>query len=212
VRIYSLHHSVSRAPDNEVSAGFTARTERAARVAAAALIDATLAVVRRRYASAFVLCRPPTHHAVGNAGCCRGASPQNLPFGFCHLNGVSAAIAAVWAAAAAAEPLAPRPRVAIIDVDVHHGNANEDTWFADGDVLHVNLNEAGIWPGPAHGDPLAVGIGRGVGANLNFPMPTGEGDAAYCYAFAAHALPAIERFAPALVLVACGLDALGGDP
>jgi acetoin utilization deacetylase AcuC-like enzyme len=46
--------------------------------------------------------------------------------------------------------------VAIVDVDVHHGNANEDTWWEDAAVLHVNLNEDGIWPGPEHGDPTAV--------------------------------------------------------
>lgn len=79
-------------------------------------------------------------------------------------------------------------------------------------VLHVNLNEEGIWPGPAHGSPKAVGANGGVGANLNFPMPTGEGDAAYCYTFLRWVLPEVAKFKPALIMVACGLDAMAGDP
>ena len=133
-----------------------------------------------------------------------------MPFGFCHLNGIGVAIAAAWERAAAKGE--PRPRVAILDVDVHHGNANEDTFWTSGDVLHVNLNERGIWPGPEHGDPTAVGQDAGLGANLNFPMPPGEGDAAYVYTLLQHALPAIEEFKPALIIVACGLDAIRGDP
>jgi acetoin utilization deacetylase AcuC-like enzyme len=157
------------------------------------------------------MCRPPTHHVVGNAQCCRGASPKNSPFGFCHLNGLSAAICAVRDHARAIvqraffrpestledvlcsqacsleaslrvtngsplgcsfvlpvgtvncvqtlkAPSKPAPRACIIDVDVHHGNANEDTWFKSPEVLHVNFNEKGIWPGPQHGDPAAVGM------------------------------------------------------
>lgn len=195
------------------SAGYSSQTESAARIATAALIDAALSVYQRRFATAFVMCRPPTHHAVGNAGCCRHASPKNQPFGFCHLNGLSSAITAVRDyAASAAGGAASRPRVAIIDIDVHHGNANEDTWYSNGDVLHVNFNENGIWPGPEHGDPACVGLDGGIGANLNFPMPVGEGDAAYCYALLEHALPIIEEFQPEIIFVACGLDAMAGDP
>lgn len=126
----------------ETSAGYTVLTEAAARVAAAALIDATLAVAARRFDNAFVLCRPPTHHAVGDAQCCRGESPPNAPFGFCHINGIGAAIAALWARAE--EAGLPRQRVAIIDVDVHHGNANEDTFYECAEV-HLNLIFV-LWP------------------------------------------------------------------
>lgn len=106
-------------------------------------------------------------------------------------------------------------------------------------VLHCNLNEQGIWPGPEHGAPAAVGSKAGVGANLNFPMPTSEGDAAYCYTFNKFIFPDLAAFDPVrppqaalakaalanvmahvtvhvtaqeLVFVACGLDAMAGDP
>ena len=62
-------------------------------------------------------------------------------------------------------------KVAVLDVDVHPGNGNEDTWWNDDFVLHVNLNESGIWPGPGHGDPKAVGGEDAIGTNLNFPIP-----------------------------------------
>ena len=62
----------------ETSAGYTAVTEQAARIASAALIDATLAVWAGRFRTAFVMCRPPTHHAVGNASCCRNQSKYSV--------------------------------------------------------------------------------------------------------------------------------------
>ena len=77
------------------SAGCTEVTVTAARAAAASLIDASLAVRDGKYSSAFVMCRPPSHHAVGNAKRARGASQTNAPFGFCHINSISAAVAAV---------------------------------------------------------------------------------------------------------------------
>ena len=74
------------------------------------------------------------------------------------------------------------------------------------------LFSPGIWPGPEHGDPQCVGAGAGIGTNRNFPMPTGEGDAAYCYAMITYGLNDVETFKPDLIIVACGLDAMAGDP
>ena len=181
------------------SAGCTSVTETAARAAAASLIDASVAVLHGEYQSAFVMCRPPSHHAVGNAGRARGASQKDSPFGFCHINSISAAVAAVRAAALQAaggggggdggdgggnageekgSTSAAYPRIAIIDVDVHPGNGNEDTWYNDPSVLHVNMFEKGIWPGGINADPKAVGtflqrsaVSRGDG---------GGGDDMFC--------------------------------
>ena len=103
--------------------------------------------------AAFVIAKPPSHHCVGNAQRLRGATkqafelhqqttcPRATPFGFCHLNSISAAAAAVI------DNGPPGTKVAILDVDVHPGNGNEDTWFADADVLTINLSEESIWPG-----------------------------------------------------------------
>jgi acetoin utilization deacetylase AcuC-like enzyme len=192
------------------SACNTTRTEPAARVATAALIDAASAVASGALDTAFVVAKPPTHHAVGNADRCRGRSPRNLAFGFCHLNGMSAAAAAVIDAH-------PNARVAILDVDVHHGNGNEDTWYESSSVLHVNLNQSGIWPGGGggrhlHGDPAHIGAKSGRGFNFNYPMEMGEGDPAYVWALLEHVIPRLETFQPTILFVACGFDALEGDP
>lgn len=191
------------------SAGNTTRTEAAARVAAAALIDAATAVAADALDAAFVIAKPPTHHAVGNAARCRGRSPQNLPFGFCHLNGISAAAAAVLETHSGA-------KVAILDVDVHHGNGNEDTWYESPDVLHINLSQAGLWPGRIgqhmHADPTHVGAGAGRGFNFNYPMEVAEGDAAYVWALLEHVIPRLVNFQPKVLFVACGFDAMEGDP
>jgi acetoin utilization deacetylase AcuC-like enzyme len=190
------------------SACNTDRTEPAARVATAALIDAATAVAVGTLDTAFVIAKPPTHHAVGNANRCRGRSPRNLAFGFCHINGISAAAAAVIDAQ-------PGARIVILDVDVHHGNGNEDTWYGASNVLHISLSEAGVWPGGdggVHGDPTHIGSGRGRGFNFNYPMEVGEGDPAYVWALLEHVIPRLIEFQPTLLFIACGFDALKGDP
>ena len=207
----AMRRRTSRAaPGRHVDCGTSAAvgpgTEAAARAGAAAVIDAAVAGARGELDLAMCITKPPGHHVTGNAVRCRGASPRNLPFGFCHLNGVAAAAAAVR------KELGPDARVAVLDVDVHHGNGCEDTWYWDGHVLTVSLGEHLLWPGAEHHDPEAVGAGAGVGANLNFPLLPGEGDACYVYALLEHALPAIRRFNPALLIVAFGFDPLEQDP
>eukprot|EP00040_Diaphanoeca_grandis_P028307 m.163744 g.163744 ORF g.163744 m.163744 type:complete len:561 (+) comp31303_c0_seq1:82-1764(+) len=191
------------------STGYGKFTEKAARAGVGTLIDATMVVAQGLARSTFVLCRPPTHHAVGNETRARGQSPKLLPYGFCHMNAISAAIAVVrekmkseWG---------PRAPIVILDVDVHPGNGNEDTWWDDDSVLHINLNEHLIWPGPKHGRPDAVGGDNGIGANLNFPIPREQGNAAYTYTLLKHVIPIIQSFKPKMIFVACGFDPIRGD-
>jgi acetoin utilization deacetylase AcuC-like enzyme len=142
--------------------------------------------------AAYALCRPPGHHAyTDKAG------------GFCFLN--NTAIAAQWLRQRYA-------RVAILDVDVHHGNGTQDIFYRRADVLHVSL----------HADPSAYypyftgyaaerGEGDGLGFTLNLPLPLGTGDNAYMDALAT-ALQRIRVFAADVLVVALGLDAYEGDP
>jgi len=142
--------------------------------------------------AAYALCRPPGHHAYGDqAG------------GFCFLNNV--AIAAQYMRG-------QTDRVAILDVDVHHGNGTQGIFYDRADVLFCSL----------HGDPSVFypyyagygderGAGAGEGFNLNLPLAQGMGDDAYLQAMDP-ALQAIKNFAPGYLLISLGLDAQENDP
>lgn len=139
------------------------------------------------------LCRPPGHHAA-----------RSLFGGFSYFNN----------AAIAAQHVVQRTgsRVAILDLDYHHGNGTQQIFYARDDVLYVSL----------HADPREefpyfsgfadeTGTGPGVGATLNVPLPKGTTDAEYLDALDV-ALEAISRFAPAMTVVSLGMDTYVHDP
>jgi acetoin utilization deacetylase AcuC-like enzyme len=143
--------------------------------------------------AAFALCRPPGHHA--------GADYLG---GYCYLN--NAAIAAEAARAAG------KARVAILDVDYHHGNGTQDIFYARGDVLFVSIHADPKMDYPyfwGHADE--TGAGEGEGATLNLPLPRGTGLDTYLPALDA-ALAKIADFAPAVLVVSYGADTFAGDP
>lgn len=142
--------------------------------------------------TAYALCRPPGHHAF-----------KDLAGGFCFLN--NSAIAAQDLRRTAA-------RVAILDVDLHHGNGTQGIFYDRADVLTVSIHAdpARFYPF-FWGHAAERGEGPGMGYNLNLPLPRGSGDDAFISALA-DALVRIEAFGPDAVVVALGLDAYEGDP
>lgn len=142
---------------------------------------------------AYALCRPPGHHAYADqAG------------GFCFLN--NSAIAAQRLRDTGLD------RIAILDVDVHHGNGTQGIFYRRDDVLTVSI----------HGDPAAfypfftgyadeIGAGPGRGANLNLPLPRGTGDGDFLETLD-HALERIAAWGPDALVIALGLDASEKDP
>jgi acetoin utilization deacetylase AcuC-like enzyme len=142
--------------------------------------------------SAYALCRPPGHHAFAD-----------VAGGFCFFN--NSAIAAQRLRKSA-------DRVAILDVDLHHGNGTQGVFYRRADVLTVSI----------HADPVRFypffwgyaderGEGPGLGYNLNLPLARKSGDEAFLDALAA-AIRRVEAFAPDALVVALGLDAFEGDP
>jgi acetoin utilization deacetylase AcuC-like enzyme len=117
--------------------------------------------------------------------------------GFCIFNNVAVAARAAQAAGAA--------RVAIVDFDVHHGNGTQDIFFDDDTVLFVSLHQWPFYPGTGGPDEQAD-------TTVNIPLSAGCGDAEYLKAFESRVAPAVERFAPDLVLVSAGFDAHEEDP
>ena len=155
---------------------------------ALAAADAILAGERTAYA----VCRPPGHHARGDAA-----------GGFCYLNN----------AAIATEALLPRfPRIAILDPDMHHGQGIQDIFYQRSDVLYVSI----------HGDPTNFypvcsgheeerGEGAGRGFTINLPMPHGSPEERF-FERLDEALAAIRLFQPDLLVVTLGFDIYKDDP
>ena len=154
-----------------------------------AALDAVLAGER----AAFALCRPPGHHA--------GADYMG---GYCYLN-----TAAVVAEAAVA---AGRPRIAILDIDYHHGNGTQDIFYHRGDVLFVSIHADPATDYPFYwGHADETGEGAGEGATLNLPLPRGTDLAGFGEALDT-ALARIAAFAPDLLVCSYGADTYAGDP
>ena len=143
--------------------------------------------------AACALCRPPGHHA--------GADYMG---GYCYLN--NAAIAAEAALAAG------RKRVAILDLDYHHGNGTQDIFYTRGDLLFVSIHADPRTDYPffwGHADER--GEGPGEGATLNLPLPQGTGRRDYEAALDT-ALEAIAAFGAELLVCSYGADTFSGDP
>ena len=167
-------------------------TFRAARASVNSALSAAASVMGGDRA-AFALCRPPGHHCM------------TAQFGgYCYLN--NAAIAAQFLRDGGAD------RVAILDIDFHHGNGTQDMFYARDDVLFCSL----------HGDPDQAypfylgyadetGTGGGVGCNRNYPLPPGTGFAQWGAAFH-DAADRIVKFAPDFLVVSLGVDIYENDP
>ena len=143
--------------------------------------------------AAFALCRPPGHHA--------GADYMG---GYCYLN--AAAIAAQAAISAG------RRRVAILDIDYHHGNGTQDIFLDRGDVFFASIHADPKTDYPffwGHADE--IGIGAGEGANLNLPLPRGTALADYEPALD-RALAAIAASGAELLVCSYGADTFVEDP
>jgi acetoin utilization deacetylase AcuC-like enzyme len=143
--------------------------------------------------SAFALCRPPGHHA--------GADYAG---GYCYLN--NAAIAAAAARAAGIS------RVAILDLDYHHGNGTQDIFWEQGDIFFASIHADPRTDYPffwGHADER--GEGEGEGATLNLPLPRGTGMRDYEAALDG-ALAAIAGFGAGLLVCSFGADTFSGDP
>jgi acetoin utilization deacetylase AcuC-like enzyme len=165
----------------------------AALVAVGSMLAAVDAVLAGTVGGAYVLGRPPGHHATASS-----------PMGFCLFN-------AVAIAARHAQARGGLGRVAIVDWDVHHGNGTHDILLEDPSVLVVDVHQDDLYP-PGSGPVEERGRGAGAGFTVNLPLPDGCGDDAYLEAVDRVVVPALERFAPELILVSAGQDAASDDP
>ena len=163
----------------------------AATLAAGAGVEA-VERAQREGERAFLLVRPPGHHALRGRG-----------MGFCLFNNV--AVAAAHARAAL-----NIERVFIFDWDVHHGNGTQDAFFGDPHVFYASSHLGNHYPGT--GSVYEVGQGMGAGFTMNVPLPHGAGDGVMRYLFEALLEPVLREFKPGLILISSGFDSQRGDP
>jgi acetoin utilization deacetylase AcuC-like enzyme len=171
-------------PDTWLSAGSLNAALRGSGAACFAVDE----IFAGRARNAFCVTRPPGHHA-GWASA----------MGFCLLNHVAVA-------ARHAQAVHGVRRVAILDFDVHHGNGTQAIFENEPEVLYVSSHQVPLYPGTGYAEET------GCGNILNLPLAPGSGSAEFRAAWFQRGLPALERFAPDLVIVSAGFDAHQRDP
>ena len=175
----------------DTSCPISAQTWGAAYASAQAAIAGSEAILRGAR-QAYALCRPPGHHAFAE-----------LAGGFCYLNNT---------AIAAQQLVLSGRKVAILDVDLHHGNGTQGIFYDRPDVLTVSIHAHPERYYPFFwGYPDERGAGAGVGANLNLCLPRGSADDAFLRELD-RALQAITLWSADTLVLALGLDAFAGDP
>ncbi len=172
--------------------GANSHTLRAALRSAGAGLGAVEAVLTSVVPSAFVLTRPPGHHA-----------ERDRAMGFCIFN--NAALAAEYAVRRHG-----LGRVAVVDWDVHHGNGTQKIFYTRKDLLYISLHQYPHYPGT--GSVEETGADAGVGFTMNIPLRQGQGDEAYRALFDDLVCPVLSEYRPQLVLVSAGFDAHADDP
>jgi acetoin utilization deacetylase AcuC-like enzyme len=186
--------AISKAGFGEVgrSAYVGAGTFEIACLAVGGAIAAVDAVVSGTVDNAYALVRPAGHHAERDRG-----------LGFCIFSNV--ALAAMHAQAVHGVR-----RIAILDWDVHHGNGTQQAFYDNPSVLTISIHQDGRFPTDS-GSLTERGEGPAFGMNINVPLPPGSGHGAYEATFEQVITPALDRFAPEIVMIASGFDAGGFD-
>jgi len=174
--------------DTPVSAGST----EAAFLAAGGVLQATEDVFSGKVDNAFAFPRPPGHHA-----------ESSQAMGFCLFNNI----------AIAAEYLIKKKglkRVAIVDIDVHHGNGTQHSFYERDDVFYISSHRFPFYPGTGAESETGKGLGRGY--TLNLPYGELSDDDDYKEGYIDRITPALEAYKPEFILVSAGFDAHERDP
>lgn len=171
-------------PDTALSPG----SAQAALHAAGAGVAAVDAVMAGEDDTAFCAVRPPGHHATGATA-----------MGFCLFNNVAVA-------AAHARDQHGLERIAVVDFDVHHGNGTQAIFRDEPRVAYFSSHQSGLYPHTGHAHE------RGAGNLHNALLPPGSGGFRFRNTWLDALLPALDAFAPQLVLVSAGFDAHMADP
>lgn len=163
----------------------------AAASAVGASIDLVSDVYSGRQTSGFATVRPPGHHALSQS-----------PMGYCIFNNVAVAVRQL-------QIKHPQVRVAVLDLDAHHGNGIQDAFYSDPNVLYISIHQ-NEWP--FTGSIERTGEGPGRGTTMNIPLPPLTGDNGYLEVLNTLVAPTLRRFAPEIIVVPMGFDTHWKDP
>ena len=155
-------------------------------------INVASAVWEKKAKRGFALTRPPGHHATRGKG-----------MGFCLLNNISLA-------AEYLRQVHHAEKIAIIDLDLHHGNGTQEIFYERNDVFYISTHQYPYYPGT--GNLKETGKADGIGTTANFVLPPGSGDVAFESITRELIIPLIDRYLPEIVLVSFGFDPHWRDP
>ena len=200
-RVHSLEHvqgmeAVSAAGGGDAGGGYTPMDGRSydlALLSAGSALTAMELVMNDEVSNAHAMLRRSGHHAWRDSG-----------YGFCIFNNCAVV-------ARAAQEQFGLSRVAVVDIDAHHGNGTEWIFAEDPSVLTVSIHQDRSFPSDS-GFTKDMGNGDGLGTNVNVNLPAGTGDPGYLYSLERIVLPALTSFEPELLVIACGVDASLFDP
>ena len=170
-------------PDTHMSPG----SLRAGLRAAGAVVEAVRQLADGQFDRAFCAVRPPGHHA-----------EPSTAMGFCLFSSVAIAARAARSLGFA--------RVAVVDFDVHHGNGTQSVFESDASLFFASIHQSPLYPGT--GDPSETGVGNIVNATTPPDAPR----ELWRQRFEAVLMPAVDAFAPELILISAGFDAHRRDP
>ncbi|SHE86606.1 Acetoin utilization deacetylase AcuC [Ferrithrix thermotolerans DSM 19514] len=163
---------------------------RAAVLAAGAGLDAIKKLQAGEADSAFLVVRPPGHHATSSTA-----------MGFCLINNVAVSVAHL---------VSQGNKVAVIDFDAHHGNGTQDVFYQSDKVLYVSTHQHPLYPGT--GRVQELGAEDGFGYTVNLPVPEGSSGETVRAALEIVAQPVIELFSPDWIVISAGFDGHYKDP
>jgi acetoin utilization deacetylase AcuC-like enzyme len=187
--------AVSEAGCGDAGGGFTPMNGESydlALLSAGSVLTCVERVLNGEAHRAYAIGRRSGHHASRDTG-----------YGFCIFNNV--------AVAARAAQRAGIERVAIVDIDAHHGNGTEAIFYDDPSVLTISVHEDRMFPIETGGREARGGPGA-EGSNINVPLAPGTGDGGYLYAIDRIVVPALDAYKPEFLLVVAGVDGSMYDP
>lgn len=193
IHVERIKQAARQAPSNlDLDTSVSTESYQIALLAAGGVLQCIDAICLKKLRRTFAFIRPPGHHA-----------GRESARGFCLFNNVAVS-------AAYARTKHKIERLAIVDMDVHHGNGTQACFYNDPSILYISSHQYPFYPGS--GNMNEAGKGQGKGYTLNFPLPEETADSSFVPIYSKIIPAVLDQFAPQLILVSAGFDGHFRDP